>query len=116
MGLIYIFFTLFIYVGLLLWNIKYALCLYSKTNEVHQLFGVTLYMFRTIFPSIIRSLRLYIQHQVYLVRQTGPAVCLLASRLQDLFDVHLMLYVQSSTVDDGRKDGPKHVERYSKIS
>ena len=26
---------------------------------------VALYMFRTVFPSIIRSLRMYIQHQVY---------------------------------------------------
>ena len=28
-------------------------------------FGITLYMFRTVFPSIIRSSRLYIQQQVY---------------------------------------------------
>ena len=28
-------------------------------------FGTTLYMFRTVFPSFIRSLRRYIQHQVY---------------------------------------------------
>ena len=27
-----------------------------------------LYMFRTVFPSIIRSLRLYIQHQVYVIQ------------------------------------------------
>ena len=25
-------------------------------------------MFRTVFPSIIRSLRLYIQHQVYIIQ------------------------------------------------
>ena len=31
-------------------------------------FGTTLYMFRTVFPSIIRSLRLYIQHQVYVIQ------------------------------------------------
>ena len=41
---------------------------YSKTNKLHQclkfiLFDVTLYMFRTVFPSIIRSSRLYIQQQ-----------------------------------------------------
>ena len=30
-------------------------------------FGTTLYMFRTVSPSIIRSLRLYIQHQVYVI-------------------------------------------------
>jgi hypothetical protein len=26
------------------------------------------YVFRTVFPSIIRSLRLYIQHQVYVIQ------------------------------------------------
>jgi len=31
-------------------------------------FGTTLYMFRTVSPSIIRSLRLYIQHQVYAIQ------------------------------------------------
>ena len=31
-------------------------------------FGTTLYMFRTLSPSIIRSLRLYIQHQVYVIQ------------------------------------------------
>ena len=41
---------------------------YSKANQLHQrfnfiLFGVTLYMFRTVFPPIIRSSRLYIQQQ-----------------------------------------------------
>jgi len=45
---------------------------YSKTKQVHNIlnlfyFGTTLYMFRTVSPSIIRSLRLYIQHQVYVI-------------------------------------------------
>jgi len=45
---------------------------YSKTNQMHNIsnlfyFG-TLYMFRTVFPSSIRSLRLYIQHQVYIIQ------------------------------------------------
>ena len=31
-------------------------------------FGTTLYMFRTVCPSIIRSLRLYMQHQVYVIQ------------------------------------------------
>jgi len=31
-------------------------------------FGTTLYMFGTISPSIITSLRLYIQHQVYVIQ------------------------------------------------
>ena len=40
---------------------------YSKTNQMHNIsnlfyFGTTLYMFRRVSPSIIRSLRLYIQH------------------------------------------------------
>ena len=43
---------------------------HSKTNQMHNIsnlfyFGTTLFMFRTVFPSIIRSSRLYIQHQVY---------------------------------------------------
>ena len=32
-------------------------------------FGITLYMFRTVFPSIVRSSRLYIQQQVYRLSQ-----------------------------------------------
>ena len=43
-------------------------------------------MFRMVFPSTIRSPRLYIQYQAY---------------------------VQSLTADGGRKDHPKHVEWYS---
>jgi len=44
----------------------------SKTNQMHSIsnlfyFGTTLYRFRAVFPSIIRSLRLYIQHQVYVI-------------------------------------------------
>jgi len=39
------------------------------------------------------------------VCHTDTAVCLLA----------LLLYVQSSTPDDGRTDCPKHVQRHSKI-
>jgi len=31
----------------------------------------------------------------------------------NLYDIYLMLYVQSWTPDDGRKDRPKHVEWYS---
>jgi len=36
-------------------------------------FGRTLYMFRSVFPSIIRSLKLYIQHQVYVKQILLPA-------------------------------------------
>jgi hypothetical protein len=31
-------------------------------------FETILYMFRTVFPSIIRSSRLYIQHQVHVIQ------------------------------------------------
>ena len=31
-------------------------------------FGKTLYMFRTVSPSIVRILRIYIQHQVYVIQ------------------------------------------------
>jgi hypothetical protein len=60
-------------------------------------------MFRTVFPSIIRSLGLYIQHQVYVIH----VLWLLASgngmfhpvpaskQSQYLYDIYLMLYVQS---------------------
>ena len=45
-------------------------------------FGITLYMFRTVLPSIIRSSRLYIQQQVYvkqilvLLRSSSTSICL----------------------------------------
>ena len=102
-------------------------------------FGMTLYMFRTVFPSIIRSWRLYVQQQAY-VKQIllshfleWPSTCFgqsfrpssgvedstysnrhMSIRQQYLFDICLLLYVQSSTPDDGRKDCPKHVEGHSK--
>jgi len=65
---------------------------YSKTNQMHGIsnlfyFGTTLYVFRMVSPSIIRSLRLYIQHQV-------------------------RTFLDS---EDGRRDRPKLVECCSKI-
>ena len=68
---------------------------YSKTNEMHNIsnlfyFGTTLYMFRTVSPSIIRSLRLYTQ------QHTIQVLWLLASKQpQNMYDICLMLYVQS---------------------
>ena len=81
---------------------------YSKTNQMHDIsnlfyFGTTLYIFRTVSPSIIRSLRLYIQHRVYVIQ----VLWLLASgkemehlvpackQPQNLYDIYLMLYIQS---------------------
>jgi len=81
-------------------------------------FGMTLYMFRTVFPSIIRSSRLYIQKQAFVKQillsacwQGDSSICLVvvctvlnsrSSRQQYLFDVWLLLYVHSSTPDYGR--------------
>jgi len=67
-------------------------------------FRMTIYKFRTVIPSIIRSSRLYIQQQAF-VRQTAV-----------FFDKCLLLYVQSWTPNDGRKDSPKHVECHSKLN
>jgi len=67
-------------------------------------------MFPAVFPSIIRSPRLYIQSQVYVIQVRW----LLASgQSTNLYDIYLKLYVQSRTPDDGRKDHLKHVEWYS---
>ena len=46
---------------------------YSKANQMHNIsnlfyFGTTLYMFRTVSPSTIRSPRLYMQQQVYVIQ------------------------------------------------
>jgi len=51
-------------------------------------------MFRTVFPSIIRSSRLHI-HTATVICQTDTVVCLLASRQQYLFDIYLLLYVRA---------------------
>jgi hypothetical protein len=71
---------------------------YNKTNKMHKflkfIFGMELYMFRTVSLSIIRSLALYIQH--------------------NLCDIYLLLCVQCYTPDDGQRNSPKHVEFYSK--
>ena len=82
---------------------------------IFRVYWISLYMFRTVFPSIIRSSRLYIQHQVYVIQvrwlhASGPARW---HAVNELYDIYLMLYVQSWTPDDGRKDRPKHVEWYA---
>jgi len=47
--------------------------LITKTNQMHNIsnlfyFGTTLYVIRTVSPSIIRSLRLCIQHHVCVIQ------------------------------------------------
>ena len=51
---------------------KYILILLHQAG----VFQLTPYMFRTVSPSIIRILRLYIQRQVYVIQ----VLCLLASK------------------------------------
>jgi len=110
-----------LYSAIILNNIKVSYHICSETislvkstrcTNVTNLFyfRMTLYMFRTVFPSIIRSSRLYIQQQEY-VKQ----ILLSACRQRYLFDIFLLLYIQSWTPDDRRKDRPKHVECHSKI-
>jgi hypothetical protein len=85
---------------------------YCKTNQMLNIsnifyFGTTLYMFWMVFSSIIKSLRLYIQHH------TTQVLWLFASKQpQKLYDIYLILYAQSQNPDDGRKDRPKHVEGF----
>ena len=62
-------------------------------------FGTTLYMFRTVLPSIIRSLRLYIQQQVR-VMQVLWLIALASSHRALWYDA----VCKSQTPDDGRKD------------
>jgi hypothetical protein len=85
-------------------------------RTIFRVYWISLYMFRTVFPSIIRSPRLYIQRQVYVIEfrwlhASGHVPVSMQST--KLSDIHLTLYVQSWTPDDGRKDRPKHVEWYS---
>jgi len=83
----------------------------TRCTSVSNLFyfRMTLYMFQTVFPSIIGSSRLYIQQQAY-VKQ----ILRVPARKQTAVSVWL-LYVEC-TPDDGRKGRPKHVECYSKIN
>ena len=64
-------------------------------------------MFRTGFPSIIRSLVLYTQHQCSILIP-------LASSQLNLYDIHVLLFIQQQTPDDGQKTCPKRVEFYFK--
>ena len=72
--------------------VKNRKCLYTNIPIVKPtrctifwVYWISLYMFRTVFPSIIRSSRLYIQHQVYVNRFID---CMLAYSQQK--NVHLV--------------------------
>jgi hypothetical protein len=85
-----------------------------------RVYWISLYVFRTVFPPIIRSSRLYIQLQVYVIqvrwllasRHEMQSLVPVCKQSSNLYDIYLM-YVQSWTPDDGRKDLPKHVKWYS---
>ena len=68
------------------------------------IFGMKLYMFRTVPLSIIRSFSLYTQqwNKLYRFADSKP-VWLIP-----------LLCVQWKTPDDGQRNCPKHVEFYSK--
>ena len=72
---------------------------YNKTNEMHQflkfIFGIELYMFRTVSLFIIRSLALYTQ-----AIHTGYADCLLASSQHNLYDINLLFVYKTLHVSD----------------
>jgi len=74
--------------------------MHSMSNLFY--FGTTLYMFRMIFSFIVRSLRLYIQHQVYVIQvlwlrasRTKFHLSPTSKQPQNLYDIYLMLYIQS---------------------
>ena len=80
-------------------NCNTKFCSYSTTNKMHLLSRIiysckTLYMFQMVFPSIIRSSKLRIQ-QRYMSNSC---------------------YMQFRAPDDGQKDRPKHVERFTRIN
>jgi hypothetical protein len=83
---------------------------YSTTNNMHLLSHIiysckTLYMFRMVFPSIIRSSILRIQ-QWYM---SNSCCYLLLSGMR-------WNSMEFRAPDDGRKDRPKHVERFTRIN
>ena len=75
-------------------------------------FYKTLYMFQTVFPSIIRGLKLHIQRQAFVRPLTLPA----ASLARLVPDKYLTLYVQFWAPDDGWKNSLKHVQHLTEIN
>ena len=57
---------------------------------------------------------LSVHHQKLKTVHTATGICQRATADCLLFDIRLLLYLQSLTPDDGRKDRPKHVQCYSK--
>jgi len=71
---------------------------YSKTNEMHQVFIFILFCSSTLHVSDGLSVHRQESKTVHTasgICQTDSADCLLASSQQNLFDIYLMLCVQS---------------------
>jgi len=86
----------------------------SKTNKIYQSNIFILFWNDTLHVSdglSVHDQELKTVHTETGICQTDSVVC----RQQYLFDICLLLYVQSWTSDDGRKDRPKHVECHPKI-
>ena len=77
-------------------------------------FGMILYMFRSFRTSSRVQDCTYSKQHAYVKQILLSACCRVLSSKQTAVSVWL-LYVQSWTPDDGRKDLPKHVECHSKI-
>jgi len=76
------------------------------------IFGIKLYMFRTVPLSINRSFLLYTYQWCMLYRFADS---LRARELSaNLYTIYLLLCVQWKTPDDGQRNCPKHIEFYSK--
>jgi len=91
---------------------------YSTTNKMRLLSQIiysckTLYMFRTVSPPIIRSSKLRIQQWC----MSNSCCYLLLSQQVAAAVWHTpLLYTQFWAPDDGRRDRPKHVERFTRIN
>ena len=76
-------------------------------------FEVALYMFRTVFPFVIRSLRLYIQHQVYVIqvqRQLASKLSLYLlgiCHIPDAVCILILLMTNGKTVRNMQSVTPK---------
>jgi len=95
---------------------------YNKTNKMHQflkfMFGIKLYMLRTVTLPIIRSLALYTQQWYMSYRfcwllASGIRLELVSSQ-QNLYDIYHCCVYSAKTPDDGQSNCLKHVEFYSK--
>ena len=87
---------------------------YSKTNQMHQCIKFILEWHSTCFGRSFRPSS-GLQDCTYSNRHLSNKYCCLLASQQTAVSC-LLLYVQSWTPDDGRKDRPKHVECHSKIN